>query len=139
MPKVDYAAIEERDFTPVADGIYAARLTNWELVDAKSADKFPYYNCEYTAAEEANIGKRKFWKILSLSPQSLWAFKKDMIALGADPEQMAPGSDVDTDEIIASCMEAPCRLVLKKETYTKRDGTPGERSSIVEVLSDLPF
>jgi hypothetical protein len=139
VPKVDYAAIEERDFTPVEDGIYEARLTNWELIPAKSDDKFPYYNCEFTASADAGVGNRKFWKILSLSPQALWAFKKDMISMGADPEDMSPGSEVDTDDIIAGCMEAPCRLVLKKEIYPKRDGTEGERSSIVEVLSALPF
>lgn len=139
MPKVDYGVIEERDFSPVEDGVYEARLTNWELMPAKSAEKFPFYNCEYTANPEAGIGARRFWKVLSLAPQSLWAFKKDMIALGADPEDMSPGSEVDTNDIIAGCMEAPCRLVLKKETYPKRDGTQGERSSIVEVLSALPF
>ena len=134
-PKVDYGVIEEQDFSPVDDGIYDARLTNWELVPAKTEDKFPYYNCEFTAEE----GNRKFWKILSLSPKALWAFKKDMITLGADPEQMSPESEEDTDDIIAGCMESPCRLVLKKETYPRRDGTEGERSSIVEVLSGLPF
>jgi hypothetical protein len=139
MPKVDYSTIEERDFSPVEDGIYDGRLSGWELVPPKTADKHPYYNCEFTAEESAGIGNRKFWKILSLSPQSLWAFKKDMITLGADPEDMAPGSEVDTDDIIAGCMEARCRLVLKKETYPKRDGTQGERSSIVEVLPELPF
>lgn len=138
MPKVDYSAIEERDFSPVENGIYEARLTNWEMAYGKTSNE-PYYNCEYTAAEEAGVGNRKFWKILSLSPKSLWAFKKDMLALGANPEDMQPGSEVDTDDIIAGCMEAPCRLVLKKETYPKRDGTQGERSSIIEVIPSLPF
>ena len=138
MPKVDYGVIEERDFTPVDDGIYDARLTDWELVQAKTEDKFPYYNCEFTA-DEPGQGNRKFWKILSLSPKALWAFKKDMITLGAEPEHMTPGSEMDTDDVIAGVLEAPCRLVLKKETYPKRDGTEGERSSIVEVLSVLPF
>lgn len=141
MPVVDYNAIEERVFTPVENGIYAARLTKGELNPAKSSDKFPYYNCEFTldADEGRGVTKQKVWKVLSLSPQSLWAFKKDMLALGATPEDMAPGSSVDTDDVIASCLEAPCRLQLRKVSYPKNDGTQGEKNEIMDVLSVLPF
>lgn len=139
MPLVDYSQITE--FTPVEDGIYNARLTKHELVMPKTSDKFPYYKCEFTleADEEKGVTRQKVWKNLSLSPSALFMFKHDMLVLGANPEDLSPGSQVDTDDVIASCLEAPCRLKLTKIDYPKNDGSTGIRNEIVEVMAELPF
>lgn len=139
-PVIDYEVESGRDFTPVEDGIYAARLTGSDLVMPKEQGKFPYYNLEFTAEPEANIGKRKFWMIASLSPGGFWKFKQTMLVLGANPSDVEPGSGVDTDEIVRDCLEATCRLTLKQVDYPKKDGSTGRKSEIQEVLaSDLPF
>ena len=137
-PLVDFDNIEERNFDPVPDAIYDAAFTGWELVPPKEAGKFPYYNCEYTL-RGGDFNNRKVWKILSLSPGALWDFKGDMLVLGCAPEDVGPGSQVDTDDIIASVVGAECRLALKQKTYPKKDGTTGVRSEITSVLTPLPF
>lgn len=135
MPLVDYNVVEDRDFTPVEDGIYDAQLTNWDLREPKEAGKFPYYNLEFTASEEAGIGKRKFWVMSSIAPAALWKFKQNMLILGANPADMEPGSQVDTDDVVASCLGASCRLVVKKTTYQDK-----ERNEVSEIRpAPLPF
>ena len=138
MPKVDYSVIEEMDFSPIPNGTYDAVLTGWELNDG---DKGPYYNCEYTLDESAEEYKnRKVWTVTSLSPKSLWRFKRDMIRLGADGERMAPGSDEDTDDIIASNVGASCRLKLLQEDYKDNAGEIKVKNTIKEVIAvELPF
>lgn len=139
MPKVDYSAIEEMDFSPIPNGTYDAVLTGWDL---KDGDAGPYYNCEYTLDESAGeFNNRKVWKVCSLSPKALWGFKRDMVRLGADPERMAPGSDEDTDDVIASQVGGSCRLVLEQEEYEANDGEMKIKNNIkeVKVAADLPF
>jgi hypothetical protein len=118
MPKVDYGVIEERSFEPVPEGIYEATLTDWEL---KQGGKGPYYNFEFTALDP-ELKNRKFWLMSSISDGALWKFKQHMLAMGADPELMAPGSEVDTDDIVRECVGAEVRLVIKTEQYTAKDG-----------------
>lgn len=133
MPKVDYSQIEEMDFTPIPEGTYDAVFTGWEL---KDGNKGQYYNCEYTLDDTADQFKnRKVWGILSLSDKALWRFKRDMIRLGADASDMAPDSDVDTDEVIAGVVGASCRLKLKQEEYEANDGETKVKNVIVEVLA----
>jgi hypothetical protein len=75
----------------------------------------------------------------SISDGALWKFKQHMLAMGADPELMAPGSEVDTDDIVRECVGAEVRLVIKTEQYTAKDGTEKERSTIAEIQPALPF
>lgn len=131
MPKVDYSVIEEMDFSPVPDGLYDAVFSAWEL---KNGDKGPYYNCEFVL-EGDEYKNKKVWIILSLSPKSLWRFKNVMIRLGAEPDDMAPGSDVDTDEIVAGQVGARCRLKLETEDYTSNAGEEKSRNVIKDVLA----
>ena len=135
MPLVDYNVVEDRDFTPVEDGVYDATLTNWELKQPTDSSKFPYYNLEFTADEQAGIGKRKFWVMSSIAPTALWKFKQNMLILGANPADMEPGSQVDTDDVVASCLGAPARLVVKKTLYQEKP-----RNEVSEIRPpSLPF
>lgn len=130
MPKVDYAVADQNGFEPVPDGIYDARLDGWEL---KQGAKGPYYNLTFLL-EGGDYNGRKIWMISSISDGALWRWKRDFIRLGANPADVAPGSDMDTDDVVASCVGAECRLALKQEEYTKKDGSPGRRSVVDEVL-----
>lgn len=137
MPKVDYSQIKEMDFTPIPEGTYDAVFTGWEL---KDGTKGAYYNCEYTLDDTADQYKnRKVWSVLSLSVASLWRFKRDMICLGANATDMAPDSDVDTDEVIAGVVGASCRLKLKQESYEANDGETKVKNTIAEVLASYPM
>ncbi len=135
MPVVNFGAIQER-ISLFPDGQYEAHFTGWKLVERPNKD--PYYNMEYTLAGGEFDGQ-KVWKINSLGDTSLWAFKNDMLALQANPSDLAPDSTVDTDDIVAGCVGAECRLDLEAENYTKNDRTPGRRSRVAAVLSPLPF
>lgn len=133
MPLVDYNAVQ--DFAPIEDAIVDARLSNWELKEPKEAGKFHYYNLEFTAEPEMNLGNRKFWKMVSIAPTALWMFKQTALAMGANPDDLAPGSQVDTDDVIAGCMGAPVRLSVKKTKYQGK-----ERNEVDEIRPPaLPF
>ena len=134
MPLVDFSVVDERNFEPVPDDTYDAVFSEWQLVMPKSSDKFPYYNLTFTLLSD-EYKNRKIWLIRSLSPKALWAFKRDMIRLGAPAEDMSPDSTVDTDEVVAGCVGAECRLVLKTEDYQKNDGSPGRKNVVQEVLA----
>lgn len=131
MPKVDYAVADQGGFEPIPDGSYDAVLSAWDL---KQGGKGPYYNLEFRL-DGGTYNGRKIWMISSISDGALWRFKRDMLRLGAMPADMAPGSDVDTDDVVAGCVGAECRLVLKQEDYTKKDGSPGRRSVVDEILA----
>lgn len=136
MPVVDFSVIQERSFEPFDDGTYDARLSAWEL---RKGNKGDYYNLEFTFFGNEALGNRKIWAMSSISDGALWRFKRDMIALGADPDDLAPGSQVDTDDIVEGRIGEECRLTCVQEDYTKKDGTPGRRSVVKEILSPLPF
>ncbi len=128
MPKVNYADADKGGFEPLPDGLYDAVLSEWEL---KEGQKGPYYAITFTLPNESN---RKVWMNLSISSNGLWRFKRDMIRLGAEPSDLAPGSDVDTDDVVAGVVGAECRLKLKTVEYTGNDGEQKQRNEVTELL-----
>lgn len=125
-PVVDYALAEGRNFEPVEAGLYPAHLTKWTLVE--KAGKYPYYNCEYTIDDTT----KKVWDILSLHPDAMWGWKDAVLKMGANPDDVAPGSTTDTDDVMNSVLQAPIRLELSKVPYTKSDGSDGGLKNEVE-------
>lgn len=145
MPLVDFNNAVEPTFEPVPKGTYDAQLDGWEL---KDGPKGAYYSLTYVLTDEAipEGETKKVFQNSSVAPGALWRFKKDMLRLGANAQDMEPGSNVDTDEIVASVVGAPCRLRLDVVRYESNDTDDEgnkiwkERNEVKEVLSaDLPF
>lgn len=95
MVKINFADVKEREIIPVGD--YECTLTAITFVAKKATTKAPYIKCEFTVSEEGEAQGRKLFRNLSLSEESLWAFKSAMIALGTDPEEF--DDEVDPEEM----------------------------------------
>ncbi len=121
MPLVDGSAITT--FEPIEPGTYEAQLSEAELV-VKSPPG--YYKCTYTVTESGEFEGRKAFTNLSIKPQSLWRFKRDMMALGADEADFE--GEFDTDPIIEGAVGEPCRIKVSVEDY---EGRPQNRIDVV--------
>lgn len=116
-PVVDWGNVEEATgFEPIPEGIYPAML-----VKATWNNDKQYYNAEFQITEGEFEG-RKQWMTLSLKPGALPFTKRNLIRLGADATDLAPGSGVDTDDIVGSCYGNPCQLVVKLLPHTTKEG-----------------
>ena len=137
-PKIEWGNIEEaQGFAPVPAGQYELMLMKYEFKAPATSDKYPYDNLEFTL-QGGYCNGRKVWHMLSLHPNSLPYTKRDLIRLGANPDDLAPGSDVDTDDIVGGCIGNTCLALLIVDSYTKGDGSIAEKN-VIKEFSALPF
>lgn len=121
MPKIDFSEIREP--APLEPGDYLSTLSAVTYVPKKPNTKADYVKLEFTISEEGPHEGRKAFRNLSLSENSLWAFKQAMIALGADPEDF--DGEVDPEEMAKERIGSDAVLSITQQP-DQRDPT-GER------------
>lgn len=112
MPKIDLGAVEE--FEPIPDGTYEFILTAWEYVEESETSGEPYLKLEFTG-DEGEAEGRKAWQNHSCQSKALWALKRTLRTLGADPEALS--GEFDTDDLMPDLVGNPCRLRIVQEDY----------------------
>lgn len=110
--EVDYTDVV--DLKPVPDGTYAATLIDHKIVPKSKSSGEPYVSLVFVLTEDKYEGRQMF-RNFSLQKQSLWAFKKALITLGADPDIFT--GKVDVDEVCTSARGYGCVLVIGSREY----------------------
>lgn len=137
-PMIEWGNVEEaQGFAPIPAGQYELTLMKGDYKAPASADKSGYYNLEFTV-NGGEFNGRKLWHTMSLHPNSLPYTKRDLIRLGANPDDLAPGSGVDTDDIVAACVGSSVLAMVVIEPYTRGNGDSAEKN-VIKEFNSLPF
>jgi hypothetical protein len=119
MPVIDTGQVQE--FEPIAAGTYNATFTEFENIEASKTSGEPYIKFTFTG-DEGEAEGRKFWANKSLNTKALWALKRDLIAMGADPEDVT--GVFDTDDILPDLVGNEVRLKVLLDEY---EGEPNNK------------
>jgi len=119
------------DFTGVQDqaeaipkGTYPATVFDMSADTSKNGN--PIVRWEFKIDDDHPVaGNRHAWLINSMQPQALWALKRTLVALGANPGDLDSKVDITPEDYLG----LPCRLVIGHEMY---EGVI--RSRVVRVL-----
>jgi hypothetical protein len=111
MAKVDFQAGRDA-LKPVEPGLYPGKLSAFTY-HAHPKDK-PEGNAFYTLEYEITQGEgegKKVWRNYTLSLTALPYLERDLVTLGADPDELL-ASEVELDDVIKPLLNAECGLKL---------------------------
>jgi len=108
--------------TPLPPGYYQAEVVQCEIKKSQQGNDYVSWGFNVT---EGSYSGRKAWHNSSLLPQSLWSFKKTLIALGFPKEDLAGEIQFDP----AAVLELQCTLVV--EEYEWQGETRGRVSKVL--------
>ena len=136
---IDFTAA--KDFEPVPAGDYPGQTKSWEAKPTKNGDshnieaKFVF---EYTDPESQETKNRTHTQRWNLKPQALWRIKRDLIAMGADPDDLK-GNDVNLAAVLNDLFGAvptPVMLSFEVTSYTPEGATePRMQNELVKVVA----
>lgn len=115
--KVDFTGVSD-SFEVIPTGNYPAVFTGYKVQPSKSTPGEQVCVMEYTISDPAYSG-RKAWANRSLQPAALFSLKKDMIALGADAEELA--GPIDLEEALDDLKGTECELALSVRMFNERE------------------
>lgn len=121
--KVNFAAVA--DFEAIPEGeyecVFSLRDDSRGGPIAPSKKGQPTLYAEYLVQDT----NQKIFKSYSLQPTALWALKRDLMRLGADPEEMN-SENADLDDILQPLVGSTCTVVTDEPVYypLNADGTP---------------
>lgn len=124
LGKIDFTAV--KSFTPLPDGDYEGQTDSFEIKPTKANDSYNVvakFKVDYD--EDGSSKSRTIITNWNLKPQSLWRIKRDLIAIGADPEDLE-GDDVDLEAVLGDLFGAtptPVTISLKLNTYRRAGDT----------------
>jgi hypothetical protein len=95
-------------FTPIDPGEYEAKFVEFENGVSQAGNAKVVMVYEIT--EEGEFVGRKLKAHKGLSNDALWSLKRDLIALGADPDDIA--GSFDTDELLPDLVGNDCKIVV---------------------------
>lgn len=108
MPAIDFSKVSD-SFEPLPDGKYACVLSEVEAKVSQKGDDYLAFTFTLTDEYEG----RKAWRNFSLLPQSLWAIKAALVALGVDREDLSGSMTLEgLIELCQSMIGSACTLEL---------------------------
>lgn len=96
--------------TPLPPGYYQAEVVQCEVKQSQSGNPYISWGFQITEGEYAG---RKAWHNSSLLPQSLWSFKKTLIALGFAKESLEGEIQFEPADVL----QLPCTLVVVEDEW----------------------
>lgn len=106
MPRINLAGVG--GFEPLEEGQYEATYVGGKYTAKSKSSGQPSVSVTFQLSEDG-LENRKLFKNYSLQPQSLWAFKQLLVALGMDEESLEEG-DFDVEEVLKELVGA--RVIL---------------------------
>lgn len=123
--KVNFAAVADSSFEAIPEGeyecVFSLRADDRGGPIAPSKAGQPTLYAEYLISDT----NQRIFKSYSLQPKALWALKRDLMRLGADPEEMN-SENADLDDILQPLVGSTCTVVTDEPVYypLNADGTP---------------
>ena len=93
-------------------GYSPAMVSECKLVTSKAGN--PMYVWKFQITDGPNAGRKAFFNT-SLVKAALWNFKRTLMALGYDEEEISPEEGIEFDE--TEVIGEECTLVIKEGTY----------------------
>lgn len=94
------------DFVPVDAGTYEAKFVSFKNGISNAGNQ--KVEMTYQITEEGDANNRKLTAHRALHPDALWSLKRDLLALGADPDDVS--GSFDTDELLPELVGADCKI-----------------------------
>lgn len=121
--KVDLTGVEMKNFDPLPDGKYLAKVDDMVFTAKSKRSAQPKEQFSFTALKGLTAGTedydpethRKFFYEVSLQDQSLWNLKRALIALGDDPKDLE--GEIDVENLKEDYVGRECILVVYTEEY----------------------
>lgn len=113
------------NFEAMPKDVYPAVFSKYTI---NQGDAGPYAACEFTVSESSDFAGRKLFRNMSFSPQSLWATKRSMVAMGADPDEL--NGPVDVEEKLQRLIGNDCRLSVDIRMWEGE-----ERNEVKNILA----
>lgn len=127
MPVVDLSGVTT-EFTAIPAGEYQAIFAKYVNGVGKTSGE-PKVTLRFAIADGEYEG-RVLFSDCSLQPHALFAIKRALLAMGADPEDLE--HSIDTDEELDRVIGSRVRLVVS--TKPKNDGT-GDYNNVENILA----
>lgn len=113
MAVVDLTGIKtELELMP--EDIYPATLSAWTYNAKSKSSNDPNVSLEFEVSQGEYEG-RKLFRVQSLGAKSLWSFKRALIRLGTDPDELE--GPIDLEDIMPPLVGAPCHLKVGQHEY----------------------
>lgn len=128
---VDFSAV--KDFEVLPTDTYEAQTKSWEVKQNIAGDG-QHLLVKYTT--EFDGMQRTVPDRYSLKPNSLWVLKRDLIALGVDPEALKGQVDGHVlTQIMDELYSSPLTVLLDidQEVYTPAGGEPRLQNVVTRV------
>lgn len=126
--KINFAAVNTNNAREA--GEYEGTLIGHEVKAASATSGNPTVTLKYSEDESPN---RFMFKTYSLQLKALWSLKRDLVRLGATPEQMND-EDTDLDELLTSMYGYKGTLVFgDPRPYKDKDGNDKIGDNFIEI------
>lgn len=129
---VDFSVVKDFEALPAQDGV-EAMTKSWES-KTNSAGDGQHILVKYTT--EYDGMQRTISDRYSLKPNSLWVLKRDLIALGVDPEVLKEKLEGHVlAQILDELYSTPTQVLLDldQEVYTPTNGDPRLQNVVKRV------
>lgn len=114
MITLDFSGVESKDFDPIPNGVYEALVHDIEQTEVKNGKNAgaPMWGVQFSI-NGGEYDNRRVFRNFILIPESMWAIKRFLIAIGIPSEQLDGQIQVDLEDLVG----LPCRLVLRQREY----------------------
>jgi hypothetical protein len=126
LVKVNYGATNAA-MKPVPAGTYPGHMETWKYHETSGRDNTgpSVYNVEYQL-DEAEFEGKSLFKNYFVTPKALMYLKRDMIALGIDPDifggdETSGLPDVELDDVLDEAKGKACALKVSLKTVDGRE------------------
>jgi len=116
------------EFEVLPEGVYAATLTDVELVEQDDEGKFPYFKCEFKLDD--HVGRA--WRNLSISPKAAFFLRQALEAFGEEEGVLDDEDGFDLD--ITDYIGTEVALHLTIEPYRGKDSNTVSEILPIEAL-----
>lgn len=146
LAKINFAAA--KPLAPLPAGEYPGKTKKWEAKPTKAGDStniVAQFEVQYTDSETNEDKTRTITTNWNLKDTALWRIKRDLIALGADPDDFEGGEDDGTGEgeeggvnlqdilnEIFTGAGTPCTITLEINSF-EQNGETRYNNNIVKV------
>lgn len=136
--KIPFAGVKT-EFEPIPTGTYDAVFKDYKFGKTKGGanpgtDKV---DLQFAVTEEGEFLNHRAFRTCTFTPESLWAFKRVMVALGADVDWEDP-EGIDPDAVCRSVMDAPCIIKITLDPEGYEDPKTGEKRPSSRLDDVLP-
>lgn len=135
MPLVDFSQATELVALP--EDTYDAILEAWEYHPKSKSSGKPYVGLKFVVQGGEHDG-RSLFRNHSLEPKALWAFKRTLVRLGADGDELT--ESLDLEDLMPTLIGASCKLQVTQREYREdEDDDPRIVNDVKNVLSSMSF